>query len=118
MEEYINIISKEEIFTCVQWPICVVAAISIIGMFVCYGIFLKTRKDSIINTLIAFAVGGVIGILVAGMICSIFFRIPTGKYEYEATIDAENMTVQQYEEFLDAYNPERTNQGTYKWRDN
>jgi hypothetical protein len=56
-------------------------------------------------------------ILVGGIIGSIFFRVPTGRYKYEATIDEENMTVAEYNEFMKAYNHSHCKNGIYYFED-
>lgn len=60
---------------------------------------------------------GLTVLLVSGIIGSVFFRVPTGRYRYEATIDKENMTVAEYEEFMKAYNHSLCKNGIYYFED-
>ena len=54
--------------------------------------------------------------IIAFCICSAFFREPTGRYKYEATIDKDKITVAQYEEFLEEYKP-TIKDGIYYWEE-
>ena len=104
--EYINIISKEEIIAASHLPITVVGCLVIAAVLSSY-IYWGIVKDP--NKVIKYlGVVGSIGIsclMIAIIICSTFFQIPTGRYRYEATIDKDKITVAQYEEFIEKYNP-------------
>ena len=115
--EYINIISKEEITQAFQLPIIIVTCLAIaavLSSFIYWGIV--KDLDKVIKYLyIADSVG--IGCLViTSAICGIFFRVPTGRYKYEATIDKDRITVSQYEEFIEECNP-TIKDGVYYWED-
>ena len=117
MPEYIELISKKEIYTSIQWPIHLIGFLSIVAIMISLIVFLKTKKD---KAIIAMGIVGFIGlilILVMALICSIFLKVPTGRYRYEASIDRENMTVSQYEEFLEEYQAIKLYNGNYYWED-
>ena len=106
--EYINVISKEIVTQPIQWPIVLSGVLTIVAMFIVLGWeIVNKRMDSIISGKRLAAVTG-IGIsimLVVGLVCSVFFRVPTEKYKYEATIDKDKITVAQYEDFIKKHNP-------------
>jgi hypothetical protein len=54
--------------------------------------------------------------IIAELLSCIFLKVPTGKYRYEATIDKSKITVEEYEDFLEKYNPTVVN-GVYIWED-
>lgn len=115
--EYINIISKEAITVPIAWPAYVVGGLAIAGVLGILFYSLRTRKyDSTVKWLGVFGGGGMVLMLLTILICSIFFRVPTGKYKYEATIDKEKITVSQYEKFIEKYNPTIID-GVYYWED-
>ena len=39
-------------------------------------------------------------------ISCMFFSEPTGRYNYKATIDKDNITVTEYEQFIKEYHPD------------
>lgn len=116
--EYINIISKEEIKSMPLWIGLIIMGICIVGILlpiiVCW---IKTKSHGDVFRVMVWA--SIIAILfevIALCICSAFFRVPTGHYKYEATIDKDKISVAQYEEFIEKYNP-IIKDGVYYWED-
>lgn len=117
--EYINIISKEAITRALAWPVVLVGCLAIAAIVIAMIWAIITKRMDRIETGILFGkIGGIgIGALVITMvICSIFFQVPTGRYKYKATIDKDKITVSEYEEFIEEYNPIITD-GIYYWED-
>lgn len=115
--EYINIISKEEIMQAFQLPITIVGCLAIAAVLSSL-IYCGIVKD--LNKVMKYlGVVGSIGLsclMIAIIICGIFFQVPTGRYRYEATIDKDKITVAQYEEFIEKYNP-AIKDGVYYWEE-
>ena len=103
MSEYINIISKEAVTAVPTW-------IALLGGSVCILLVLSTFiywaiiKDP--HKVMGYlgTVGSIAIILMC--ICCMFFSQPTGQYNYKATIDKDNITVTQYEQFINEYSPQ------------
>ena len=105
--EYINIISKEAVTTVPTW-------IALLGGSVCILLVLSTFiywavvKDP--NKVVGYlgTVGSIAIILSITWMCisCMFFSEPTGQYNYKATIDKDNITVTEYEQFIKEYHPE------------
>lgn len=116
--EYINIISKEEIKDVPLWIIWIILGICIVGILVPVIIcWIKTKSHDDAFRIMVLA--GIIAILfevIALCICCAFFRVPTGHYKYEATIDKDKISITQYEEFIEKYNP-TIKDGVYYWKD-
>ena len=116
MSEYINIISCEELTKPATWPAMIVGTIAIIGLLSTLWYFFKSKNyDKTVRLLAIFGAGGIVLMLATIIISAFFFRVPSGIYRYEATVDKENITVSEYEEFLDTYNPTKTDKETYIW---
>lgn len=116
MSEYINIISCEELTKPIAWPTLIVGIIAIIGLLSTLWYFFKSKNyDKTVRLLAIFGVGGIVLMLTILAISTFFFKVPSGIYRYEATVDKENITVSEYEEFLDTYNPTKTDKETYIW---
>ena len=116
--DHINIISKEAITTGVAWPVVLVGSIiiiALIGSLVDLAISKKAERtikfSSTVGTI------GIVVMLITQIITSIFFKVPTGRYRYEATIDREQMTVAEYEEFMNAYSHSKCKNGIYYFED-
>jgi uncharacterized membrane protein (DUF106 family) len=77
---------------------------------------ITNNADKVIMPLCWFGPGGIIALLVTIMITAIFFQVPTGRYKYEATIDKDKITVAEYEQFIEEYNP-TIKDGIYYWED-
>ena len=111
--DYINIISKEAIEAPPDWcfALAFVAYIIIVSSGLVWAI-----KDKFVS-LLPVMISGFIAIVIEFvlLICIIqFCSVPTGKYKYEATIDKDNISVAEYEEFLKTYKPE-IKENIYCW---
>ena len=115
--EHINIIVQEEITTPIVWPSVIILVISMaamIGVLIYICVAHDTDKGL---SLTAFVVlGSVVAMFIEGYITSTFFRVPTGRYKYEATVDKDKITVSEYEKFIEEYNP-TIKDGIYYWED-
>jgi hypothetical protein len=108
MSEYINIISKEAITKPLQWPPVIIGVLAILGLIgVLIWATLTRNMSEPITLVLLYGIGlcGLVLLLITCAVCSIFFRVPTGNYEYTATIDKNNITVAEYEEFIEKYDP-------------
>lgn len=115
--EYIDIISKEAVTRHALWPTLIVSIIAIVALLslLIYGYVTKLKRhDLIIKLILIFGLGGICLQFIATLLSSIFLPVPTGQYQYKATVDKENITVDQYEKFIEEYNPE-INDGIYFW---
>lgn len=112
--EYINIISKEQVTTVTLWQILIVLVICIL-MLVCSVHVAKLVSRRYLNIYYIFALVVIVGFEVICLeIGGKYISIPTGTYRYEATINKDKITVQQYEEFIEKYNP-TIKDGIYYW---
>ena len=116
--EYINIISKESIKSIPAWIALIILGICIVGILapviICW---IKTKSHDDVFRVVCWS--GVIAILfevITLCICSAFFQVPTGHYKYEATIDKDKISITQYEEFIEKYNP-TIKDGVYYWEE-
>ncbi len=115
--EYINIISKEEVSMVPAWILCLICGLGIaatLSTFVYWAI--AKDIDKVIKYELIVGFSAIAFVLIGYIVSSIFFRVPTGRYKYEATIDKDKITVSQYEEFIEEYNPTIKN-GIYYWED-
>ena len=115
--EYIDIISKEAVTRTAMWPMLIVSIVAIVALLtlLVYSWVTKLKKqDLIIKLSLIFGFGGICLLLVATILSSIFLQVPTGQYMYKATIDKEKITVAEYEQFIEEYNPDITD-GIYSW---
>ncbi len=108
--EHVNIISKTEISSTPLWVFALLCIT--LGVFISLGIaFIYKKfhhKDNEIYGII------MIGFILLSLVLTVFsfiaidnieFDNVSSRYRYEATIDKENMTVEEYEEFIAEYNP-------------
>lgn len=112
--EYINIISKEQVTTVTLWQIFIVLVICI-SMLACSNLWFKRvplRYYKIYYILVFVTI--VSFEIIAITVCDKYLSVPTGTYKYEATINKDKITVQQYEEFIKKYNP-TIKDGIYYW---
>ena len=118
MMEYINIISKEAIKSIPLWQGLIIMGICAVGLLVPLIIYwIKVKDpDKVFRFLIWASVSVILFEIIALCVCSAFFRVPTGRYKYEATIDKDKITVSEYEEFIEKYNP-TIKDGIYYWED-
>lgn len=115
--EYIDIISKEAVTEPSIWPMMIVTIISVVALLtlLVYSSVTKLKKKGlIVNLMFIFGFGGLGLQLVAAILASVFLQVPTGQYTYKATIDKEKITVAEYEQFIEEYNPKITD-GIYSW---
>lgn len=111
--DYINIVSKEAIEAPPDW--CFWLAFGICVIIVCSGLFWSVKNK--FATITPVMISGLIGVAteLILIICLIHFcSVPTGRYKYGATIDKDNISVTDYEEFLETYKPELKD-GIYYW---
>lgn len=123
--DHVNIISQEAITIIAPWAtniICIFGFSMItflVGLFI-YSSFSRSKKLSNEKLLKIILYTGAIGLCVLLILCCIFglfFKVPSGRYKYEATIDEENMTVAEYNEFMKAYNHSYYKDGIYHFED-
>lgn len=111
--EYINIISKEPIMGIPLWQGFIVLVICIFLLICSFYLYRLISIDMHIYALCAIFI--ILGIEVASLgICDKYFSVPTGTYKYEATINKDKITIQQYEDFIEKYNP-TIKDGVYYW---
>lgn len=122
--DHVNIISKEAITMIAPWAANIIGIfgfsmiIFLIGCLI-YS-FHRNKKVSNEKLFKIILYTGSIGLCVLfslGCIFGIFFRVPSGRYRYEATIDEEQMTVAEYNEFMKAYNHTQCKKGVYYYED-
>lgn len=116
--EYINIISQEPIMTVPEWTfgISLLIPMGMILSSLIYLIVTKKNQDKTLKYLLSMFVIAIIWEITSICICDKFLQIPTGKYEYQATINKDKITVSQYEKFIEEYNP-IIKDGVYYWTD-
>lgn len=118
--DHVNIISKEAITAMAPEISNAIAILGFLMFFFLIGCLLyETHSDKIVNRkiLILISVVVITIIVLGGLIGSIFFRVPTGRYKYKATIDEEKMTVAEYNEFMKAYDHTQCKKGVYYFED-
>lgn len=119
MNEHINIITKEAVTTASILPTVIVAGIltiCCIALFVY--LFIKNNIDRTIKLLGILAFVGIPLELLSILVASLFFRVPTGQFKYTATLDENNMTIQEYKAFIEEYNPDIDSNGIYHFTTN
>ena len=106
MSDYINIISKEAVTAVPTWLAAIgliIAILAVLSTFV-YWRFVKdlTRVCKYLGT-----VGSIAAVFTVAWMCisCMFFSEPTGQYNHKATIDKDNITVTEYEQFIKEYHP-------------
>ena len=105
--EYVNIISKEAVTSVPVWSALlgwIVSCLPVLSTLV-YWVIVKNPNKATRYLGIA----GVITIIITiAWVCvsCIFFSEPTGQYNYKATIDKDNITVAEYEQFIKEYHPD------------
>lgn len=107
MSEYINIISKEAVTAVPTWIALLGGSVSILLVLSTF-IYWAVIKDP--NKVVGYlgTVGSIAIILSIAWMCisCMFFSEPTGQYNYKATIDKDNITVTEYEQFIKEYHPD------------
>lgn len=120
--DYINIISKEAIEILPNWILFIilgtVLALIIIPTAIVW-VVVNKKKQSLMRVVYTELISGAIAIILFYLFISIFagnFLVPSGRYRYKATVDKEHITVEQYEEFIEKYNP-TIQDGIYYWEE-
>lgn len=102
--DHVEIIAKEEITQPIHWPTTIVGVIVIMLLLSTLIYLFKTKDaDKSIRLISKVAICGLCAMFISLFICS-FFKHPTGRYKYEATIDKDEMTISEYETFMNDYN--------------
>lgn len=115
--EYINIISKEAITEPAPLPLIIFGGIAIIAIIgTAIWATNSNNRERAMGWAATTEVASLLGFIAVYLICAVFFRVPTGRYEYKATIDKENITVSEYADFIETYNPTVID-GVYYWED-
>lgn len=122
--DHVNIISQESISMMAPWisnVICILG-FSMIGFL--FGLLIYSHRDhkkisneQIFKIVLYVGSIGLCVLFIFGLIAGIFFRVPSGRYRYEATIDETQMTVAEYNEFMKAYNHNKCVKGIYYFED-
>ncbi len=122
--DHVTIISKEAITRIAPWASNILCIFGFAMIFFLIGCliysFRSNKKLSNEKLLKVILYTGSIGLCVLfslGCIFGILFRVPSGRYRYEATIDEEKMTVAEYNEFMKAYNHIQCKKGVYYFED-
>ena len=123
--DHVNIISKEAITMMAPWAtniICIFGFSMITFLIGCLvysslGRNKKLSNEKLLKIILYTGTTGLCVLLILGCILGLFFRVPSGRYKYEATIDEENMTVAEYNEFMKAYNHSHCKNGIYYFED-
>lgn len=122
--DHVNIISKEAIkATSPEFQNVIgIFGFLMIGFLIgclIYNTKLKAveQERTLIGVVLWVGCSGLALLLILSLIGSIFFKVPTGRYKYKATIDKEQMTVAEYEEFMEAYNHSQCKNGIYYFED-
>jgi hypothetical protein len=116
--EHINIISKEAITAPESWPVILTGSIVILGLIgTLIYLFISKNTDRTVMLIETLGGLGVLALIAVGILNCIFFQVPTGRYKYEATIDKENITIEEYEEFMHSYNHIKYENGVYYFED-
>ena len=107
MAEYINIISKEAVTAVPTWIALLGGSVSILLVLSTF-IYWAIVKDPFKVAKYLGIVGAIAIILCIAWMCvgCIFFSEPTGQYNYRATIDKDNITLTEYEQFIKEYHPD------------
>lgn len=103
--DYINILSKEPVMAVPVW-IAAVAAALLLLLLLMFLLVLYVKYGRCKSICIGFS--GMIVLFITFVVflfLTIFCKEPTGRYKYSGTIDKDNITVSEYEEFIKEYNP-------------
>lgn len=119
--EHVNIITKEAITRGLSWPPIVIGCIGILFCLwvFAYLIFHKHIKGDYMERVIKLLVHAfaILPIMLISMgICTVFFHVETGRYEYTATLDHE-MTITEFEEFQSTYDDIKFEDGVWYFKD-
>lgn len=122
--DHINIISKEAITMMAPWITNVIGIVGFLLIGFLFGLLIysqyqkkKLSDENIFKIVLFTGSTGLCVLFILGLIAGMFFRVPSGRYKYEATIDEENMTVAEYENFMKTYNHSYCKDGIYHFED-
>lgn len=123
--DHVNIISKEAITMMEPWATNVIGIFGFSMIFFLLGCLVysslsynkKLSNEKLLKVILWTGTVGLCTLLILGLIAGMFFRVPSGRYKYEATIDEENMTVAEYNEFMKAYSHSYCKDGIYHFED-
>lgn len=104
--DYINVISQTPVTYVPTWIALIGGSVSILlvlSTFVYWAIVKNPQK--VYKYLMIVGIIALIISFVWACITSKFYREPTGEYTYEVTLDKNNLTVAEYEEFIKRYHP-------------
>ena len=123
--DHVNIISQKAITTLHPIVCNIIGCLALLTIAFLFGCLIynskKATTDKIERALrkVIWLVGGssIAVLIIIGTIGNIFLRVPTGRYKYSATIDKDQMTVAEYEEFMRAYSHSYSKNGIYYFED-
>jgi len=122
--DHVNIISKESITMMAPWATNVIGIFGFSMIIFLIGLLIYSFKDhkklsneKLSKAILYIGTAGLCVLLIMGCTLGLFFRVPSGRYKYEATIDEENMTVAEYNEFMKAYSHSYCKDGIYHFED-
>ena len=123
--DHVNIISKEVITMPAPWVTNIIGILGFSIITFLFGCLIyssrrrnkKLSNEKLFKIILYTSVISLCVLLILGCVFGLFFRVPTGRYKYEATIDEENMTIAEYNEFMDAYNHSYCKNGIYYFED-
>lgn len=122
--DHVDIISKEVITMTAPWAtniICIFAFSLITFLVGCLVYSLRDHKkisnEKLLKIILYTGATGLCVVFILICIAGLFFRVPSGRYKYEATIDEEKMTIAEYNEFMKAYNHSHCEDGIYHFED-
>lgn len=113
MSEYITIISREELMKA-SIPVgfvlfAIACAILFLPTIIGYIVIRKVKHKQLINVVWVELTSGFIALIfciISSIVIVPKFAEPSGKYRYKATINKDKITVSEYIEFMEKYEPE------------
>ena len=122
--DHVNIISQEALTMMAPWVTNIISIVGfsmiafLIGMLL-YSIkdHKKISNDTVLKIILYVGSVGLCVLLILFCTLGFIFRVPSGRYKYEATIDKEHMTVSEYEKFMEDYNHLQYKNGVYYFED-
>ena len=117
MNDHINIINAAEPPPSPLPTIIVGVIVAVCCVAIMVYLFVKNNPDRCAKMLAILCIIGFPALLLSALISSLF-RVPTGQFKYTATLDENNMTIQEYKAFIEEYNPEIDANGVYHFTTN
>lgn len=122
--DHVNIISQEAITMMAPWASTSLGIFGFAIIFFLFGCLIyshiekkKLSNEKLLKIVLYTGSIGLCVLFILACVFGIFFRVPSGRYRYEATIDEQNMTVAEYREFKAAYNHHNCKNGIYYFED-